>query len=146
MTDRRTQYVIDVLPLLGRVVAGLRAFLERPMKAGGEAGSPNEPRRILEERVVVQNANELGFNVGDAIERIEQEPTRSLVEREGHRVDGEVAAAQVLMNGGRHHYRRLARFFEALRARHAHFRAGVSWQREEDSANVFFDGSNFGAG
>src|SRR5579859_1127371 len=94
----------------------------------------------------MENADGLGFEIGDAIERIEKKSARSLVQRERHGVDGEIAAAQVFVNGRRHDDGRLAGFFEALGARHADFGTGVAGQREEDGANVFFDGGDFSAG
>ena len=43
----------------------------------------------------------LSFEIGDAVERIEQQTAGSFVQRERHGVDGEVATAQVLVNRGR---------------------------------------------
>ncbi len=94
----------------------------------------------------MQNADDLGFEVGDTVERIQQKSAGSFIERKRHGVDGEVAAAQILVNGGRHHDGGLAGFLEALGAGHADFGAGIAGQREEDGADIFFDGGDFGAG
>ena len=88
----------------------------------------------------------LGFDVGDAVERIEEKSAGSFIERERHGVDGEVAAAQIFVNGCRHDDGRLAGFLKALGARHADFSAGIAGKGEEDRADVFFDGGDFRAG
>src|SRR5579859_1241723 len=94
----------------------------------------------------MQNADDLGFNVGDTIEGIEKQATGSFIERERHGVDGEVAAAQVLVNGGGGDDGGLAGFLELLGTGHADFGAGVTGERDEDSASVFVDGGDAGAG
>ena len=58
VADRAAQNVIDVLAFFGGIVAGLGALFERPVEAGGEARGADQARRIFEERIVVQNANE----------------------------------------------------------------------------------------
>src|ERR1035437_8374749 len=94
----------------------------------------------------MQNADDLGLDIGHAVEGIEEEAAGSVVQRERHGVDGEVAAAQVIVDSGGRDYGRLARLFKALGARHADFGAGVARQRNENRPHVRFDRGNFRAG
>ncbi len=113
--DGRLQNVVDVVAFFGRVVAGLGAFFDRPMKARGKARGADQPRRIFQKRIVVQNADQLGFNIGDAVERIEQQSARTFIQRQRHGVDGEIAAAQIFVNGRWGDDRRLARLLDSAR-------------------------------
>jgi len=51
--------VLDVIAFLGGVVALLGALFERPGKAGGEAGGADQARGVLEERVILEDADKL---------------------------------------------------------------------------------------
>src|ERR1700722_19888363 len=94
----------------------------------------------------MQDANQLGFEIGDPVERIEQESARTFVERQRHRVDGEVAAAQVFVNGGWSDDRWFAGLLKTLGAGHTDFGASIAGKRDVDGAGVFFDGGDPGAG
>ena len=72
-----------------------------------------------------------------------KQAARAIVERERHGVDGEVAAAQVFVDGGGRNDWRLAGLFVTLRPGHADFGAGVAGERNVDGAGVLFDGGNF---
>ena len=98
------------------------------MKPRGKSCRADQPRRIFDEGVVVQNANQLSFNVGHAVERVHQQPTRTFIQRKRHGVDSQITAAQIFNNGCRSNNRRLAGFLIALNPRHADFRADVPWQ------------------
>src|ERR1700731_2544162 len=122
--NRRAQDVVDVLAFTGRVVASLGAFLKRPVEAGGA----NHARGIFEERIVMQNADNLGLDVGDAVEGIEEQPAGSFIQRERHGVDGEVAATQVVVNGRGGYQGSLARLLKAFGSRHADLSASIARQ------------------
>ena len=94
----------------------------------------------------MQNADELGLDVGHTVERIEQQPARSLVQRQRHGVDGEVAPTKVLMNRGRSNDGRFAGFFMMLGPRHGDFGASVAGQGDKKRTDVFFDRRDLGAG
>ncbi len=122
--------VLDVVVFLGGLEAGLGAFLQRPVKARREAAGPDQPRGIFDKRVVMQDAEQLGFDIGSAVERIHQQAARARIQRQGHGVDGEIPAAQVFDEGGGRNYRRLARLLVVLDARHADFGAHVAGQAQ----------------
>ena len=50
-------YVLDVIILFGRVVASLSPLLQLPVEARGKARGANQPRRVFQEGVVVQDAD-----------------------------------------------------------------------------------------
>ncbi len=43
----------------------------------------------------------MALDVGDAVERVHQQAKRSLIEGDGHGVDGEVPTTQLVLNGAR---------------------------------------------
>ena len=118
--------VLDVIVFLGGLKAGLGAFLERPVKARRKAAGPDQPRGIFDKSVVMQDAENLGFNISSAVERVHQQAARARIQRQGHGIDGEIPAAQVFDERGGRNDRRLARFLVVLDARHADFGANVS--------------------
>src|SRR5512146_2114600 len=65
--------VLDVIAFPCGVVAGLCSFLELPMEARGKAGGPDQARGLFEEGVVVENADELKLDVGEAVEWVEKQ-------------------------------------------------------------------------
>ena len=75
VTDGLVSDVLDVVVLFRGIVPGLSAFLERPMKPSGKSRSANQPGWIFDESIIVQNAQQLGFNIGGAVERIHQQAT-----------------------------------------------------------------------
>ncbi len=84
----------------------------------------------------MQHADHFRFDVGDPVERIHQQPARSLVQRQGHRVNREIAAAKILNDRGRSHLRRLARLVVALRAGHRNFGANSARQRQQHAPRL----------
>src|SRR3954462_15344841 len=116
------------------------------MKAGRKTGGADEARGIFQERIIVEDAYKLSFDIGDAIEGIEEQASRSFIERKSHGVDREIAPPQIFVNGGRHHDGRFASLLEFFGARHADFGARVAGEGEKDGADVLFDGSDSGAG
>ena len=71
MPDSAAQNVVDVLTFLGGIIAGLRALLDLPMEPGRKTRGADQPRGIFQKRIVVQDANQLGFNISHAVERVE---------------------------------------------------------------------------
>ena len=55
-----------------------------------------DPRRVVDEREVVQDADHAGVEVGPAAERVDEPPEVVALERDRHRVDREVAPEEVL--------------------------------------------------
>ena len=98
------------------------------METRGEAGGTDQPRRVLDESVVVQDAEQFGFDIGRAVEWIHQQSARARIQRQGHGIDGEIPPAQVFNEGGGGNHGRLAGFLIVLGARHADFGAHVSRQ------------------
>ena len=128
--------VFDVIVLSRRVETCLRTFFERPVKPGGKTRRPNQPRRVFDECVIVQNTQHFGFNISRAVKGIHEQAARTRIERQGHRVDREIAALQVFDNGGWRHLRRFAGFLIALGPRHADFRPHVAWQSQQQAFQV----------
>jgi len=83
----------------GVVVARPGALVHLPAGAGGETGDADHAGGIFEESVIVDQAQVARLHVGNAVQRIEQQAVGALIEGDGHGVDGEVAAAQVLQHG-----------------------------------------------
>ena len=92
-------HMFDVLILHGGVIPRLRALVHRPVKTHHKAAGPDHPRRILQEGVVVQDAQQLGLQVGHPVGGVEQKPARPGVEGERHGIHRKVTAAQVLHDG-----------------------------------------------
>ena len=79
VSDGAFRDVFDVIIFLGGVEALLGVLFQRPVEAGGEAGGANHARRIFDEGVIVQNAQNFGFDIGHAVEGIKQESARAFV-------------------------------------------------------------------
>ena len=137
MSYRAARDVLDVVAFFRRVVAQLRALLQRPVKARRKSGSANQPRRILHERIVMQNPQQLRLNIRHAVERIKQQPTRPLIQRQRHRVHREVAPPQIVLNAGRRNHRSLAHLFVVLGVRHANLGAHIPRQHQKQRAHFF---------
>ena len=67
------------------------------------ADRPEDSRRVVDERAVVQDADPPGLEVGAALERVDELAEVLALERDGHRVDREVAAVEVLLDRPRRH-------------------------------------------
>ncbi len=89
---------LDGLVFLGILESRPGALIQFPPQARHQAGGPEQAGRIFDEPVVANQTQLPGFDVGDAIQRIHQQAVRMLVERQGHGIGGEVAAAQILKN------------------------------------------------
>src|ERR1700728_4963661 len=83
---------------LGVLVASLRALVHLPAGAGRKTDGAKHAGRILDEAVIAGEAKVARLNVREPIQGVEQQPPGALVQRDGHRVGGEVAAAQVVKN------------------------------------------------
>ena len=138
--------VLDVIVFFGGIKAGLGAFLQRPVKARGEAGGPDQPGGIFDKSVVMQNAEKLGFDISSAVERVHQQAARTRIQRQGHGIDGEIPAAQVFDEGGGRNYRRLAGFLVVLEARHADFGPNVAGQAQIQRLYVVIGAGNLHPG
>ena len=89
----------DDILCLGILIAGLGARIKVPAETGNIARGANQKCGLFKKAVVRNQAQGARFNVGRSVERIHQQAERALVERDGHGVDGKVAAAQILLNG-----------------------------------------------
>ncbi len=78
--DGAVPYELDVIPFNCRIVTGAGPLFQFPAKACGKAAGAKQTRRVLKEGIAVQNTYQLGFDVGCAVEWIEQEAARALVE------------------------------------------------------------------
>src|ERR1039458_226207 len=136
VSDRAFRDVLDVLIFSSGVVALLGALLQRPVETSGKAGSPDQTRGILDERIVVQDPQHLGFDIGDAIEGIEQQSARALIQRQRHGIYGEIAAAQIFLNAGGSDDGRLADLLVVFRAGHADFGADVARQYQKQCPHI----------
>ena len=63
-----------------------------------EAQHAQQTDRIVIQRVVADRAQLLALQIAHAVVRIEQQSARSRIQRERDGVDGEVAAAQILVD------------------------------------------------
>src|SRR4051812_13543899 len=88
-------HVIDVVVFFCRVVTGFTSLLEFPMPALHKTSSTNKARRVLQERVIVEDTDELQLNISGAITGVEKEAARTGVERKSHGIDGEIPTAEV---------------------------------------------------
>ena len=62
------------------------------------ADRAEDARRVVDERAVVEDADAAGLEVGAAAERVDELADCVALERDGHRVDREVAAVEVLVD------------------------------------------------
>src|ERR1700722_13398939 len=137
MADRPLGNVLDVVVLFGRGKALLGAFLKRPVETRGKPGGAYQARGIFHKRIILQYAEHLGFDIGDAVKWIEQKPARTFIQRERHGVHGKVAASQIFLNAGRGYNWRLADLFVVFGVRHADFGAHIAGQQQEQGLDVF---------
>jgi hypothetical protein len=77
------------------------AALDAEIKAGGIAGGAEHAGGVVLEGAVVEGADETSFEIGDAVGGVQELAAVGAVEAEGEGVDGEVAAVEVLLDGGR---------------------------------------------
>ena len=82
----------------GIFVAGLGSGIQLPAETRAVADGADQQRRLLQEPVVGNQAKGSGFDVGRAVEGVHQEAEGSFIERDGHGIDCEVTAAQVLLD------------------------------------------------
>ena len=71
-----------------------------PAQARHDARGANQQGRLFQEAVIRNQAQRPGLDVRGAVHRVHQQTKGALVEGDGHGVDGEVAAAEVFLNGG----------------------------------------------
>src|SRR6184192_641086 len=97
-------------PCRGEVAdeAHLDAGASEPLRASAHAEAetrlvadrPKDPRRVVDEREVVEDADRPMLEVAPAAERVDEAPEVLRLQRRGHRVDREVAAEEILTDGG----------------------------------------------
>ena len=145
VSNRAISDVFDVIIFFRRVVTGLRSLLQRPGESRRKTQRTNQPRRIFNKRIIVQNADQLGFDISRAVERIHQQPARTRIQRQRHRIYREIAAPQVFDEGRRSHNRRLARLLIALGSRAAYLRTHAPRQSHIDDMEVLVRAANHGA-
>src|ERR1700676_3241120 len=72
ISNRAAAEKLNVLTLARRIVTGTGALLEFPSETRCEARCANQSRRVLQKRVAMQNANQPRFDIGSAVEGIEE--------------------------------------------------------------------------
>ncbi len=85
-----------------------------------ETDRPEDARRVLHEAQVVQDADVTPLQVAQAPEEVEQLPEALPAQGDGHGVDGEIAAVEVLPDRGDLHRGQGRRIFVELGARGGH--------------------------
>ena len=95
----RAVILVEHFGFAGVFVMGAGALVDGVAQPRLEADQAQHARRIVVERIVVNGAQFLALDVADAVGGIDQQSQRGLVERERDGVDGEVAAAQIFVNG-----------------------------------------------
>ena len=81
----------------------LGALLHREAEAYAESNQAKQPGGIVVKAVRARRAKLVTLDIRQPIHGVEQQPARSLVQRERDGVAGEVAAPEVLLDGGRGH-------------------------------------------
>src|SRR6185437_4766006 len=99
-------------------------------ETSGEARGPDQARRIFIEGIILEDAQEFGFNISYTIEGVGQQSARTWVERERHRIDGKVAPAHVVIDGTGSDFGRFAWLVISFRARAGDLRPHVAWQQK----------------
>jgi hypothetical protein len=89
---------LDRVGFLGIFEACPGALIELPTEPRYQPRGAEEAGRILDESVVAHQAQLPGFDVRNPVEGIHQQTVRMLVERQGHGIGGEVAAAEIFEN------------------------------------------------
>ena len=90
VTNRRPENVADVVALFCGVVTSLCSFFQRPVKTCGETRCADKPRRVFQKRIILQDTDQLRFQVCDTVEWIKKKATGPFIQRKCHRIDGEV--------------------------------------------------------
>ncbi len=144
VANRTIGDIFEIVILFCCVKTRLRTFFQSPVKARHQAQGPQHARRLFQECVVLENAEVLGFEIGNAVERIHQESARARIQRQSHGIDGEIAPAQVLVDGLEGHLG-LSRFGIALRARAGNLRPDVIGKEDIKDAHVLVTSLNNGA-
>src|SRR4051812_24915574 len=116
------------------------------MKACGEPGGADQARRFFQKGVVVEDADYLALGIGDSVEGVCEQASRTRVQRERHGVDGEIAAAKVFVDGGRSDLWRLARLIVDLGAGHADLGPDISGKQGVNDLEVFIGALNDSTG
>ncbi len=62
-------------------------------------GGANQQGRLLKKTIVRDQAQGSGLDVRGTVHGVHQQPKRALVERDGHGVDGKIAATEVFLDG-----------------------------------------------
>ena len=83
----------DVPLFLAGLVPHAGLLFHLPAQPRRVARRPDHPHRTLNKTVVAHQPQFAVLNVGDAVERIHQQPIGSLVQRQRHRIRRKVAAA-----------------------------------------------------
>ena len=78
----------------------LRPLLDGEAQADLEADEAQQARGVVVEAVGADGAELAAADVGQAVHGVEQQAAGGAVEREGDGVAGEVAAAEIVLNGG----------------------------------------------
>src|SRR4029079_598093 len=97
------------------------------------------------ERVVVNGAEFFALDVADAVGGVDQQYQRGFVERKRDGVDGEIAAAQVFVNGGGSNLWARAGLGESLFVRAAHLRRHAAGEQQIDGLQVVIGRNDFRA-
>ncbi len=119
ISDGASADELNVFAFARGIIAGAGALLQLPSKTRGKTRGANQSRRIFQKRVAVQNPDQPRFDISSAVERVEQQAARAIVQRERHRIESKVAAAEIFVDRGRGHQGRFAGLVEDLGAGHA---------------------------
>ncbi len=80
----------------GQVEPLLRARFHPEIHPRAVAQNSHQPDGLIRKRVIGKRAHFLFFKVGQAVRRIEQQPARLRIQRNGNRIDRKIATPQIL--------------------------------------------------
>src|SRR5579859_2064659 len=113
--------ITDVVFLARILIPRACLLFHGPIESCAETRGADQPAGIIKEARAVEQTQLFGFDVRHAIEWVDEQSARAFVQRERHGVTGEIAPAQVFMDGGKRHFRRAAGFLESLKSRSGDF-------------------------
>ena len=122
------------------------AFLSREAQPHAQSHQPQQARGVVVKSIGADGAQFAAFEVRQAIQRVQQQPARGLIERKRNRVAGEIAAAQIFLNGGWRNLRLTAAARVFLLPRHGDLRGGAGGELDLRALAVLVRRNDGGAG